>query len=255
MGQPNDKSPTSSDPKTANVQIGTTPAPASYSITVIEGGPYKVTGKPPLQQVIIEVDARGTSQTYGKGQTFESKDTVFLCRCGHSKRKPFCDGSHATAGEDLTETASFAPLLEGAQEIDGPRLALTDNEKFCGFARFCDAGQRVWNEVQLAGAQHEQLTKHVAAHCPGGRLMVWDEASKQPIEPAEAPTVNFIEDPAEGCSAGIMVRGGIRVNSAKGESYEVRNRQALCRCGKSSNKPFCDGTHASFKFNDGLGTT
>jgi CDGSH-type Zn-finger protein len=30
----------------------------------------------------------------------------------------------------------------------------------------------------------------------------------------------------------------------------VRNRQTLCRCGASENKPFCDGTHASMKFSD-----
>ena len=82
--------------------------------------------------------------------------------------------------------------------------------------------------------------------------MVWDNATQQPIEPAEPPTLNLIEDPAQQCSGGIMVRGGIRVISGKGDSYEVRNRQALCRCGKASNKPFCDGTHASFKFKDGL---
>ena len=35
-------------------------------------------------------------------------------------------------------------------------------------------------------------------------------------------------------------------------SYEGRNRVTLCRCGASSNKPFCDGSHASVKFDDGL---
>jgi len=48
------------------------------------------------------------------------------------------------------------------------------------------------------------------------------------------------------------VRGGVAVIAADGYRYEVRNRVTLCRCGASSNKPFCDGTHAAIKFKDGL---
>jgi CDGSH-type Zn-finger protein len=32
------------------------------------------------------------------GKIIERTGDVFLCRCGHSKTKPFCDGSHATSG-------------------------------------------------------------------------------------------------------------------------------------------------------------
>ena len=34
--------------------------------------------------------------------------------------------------------------------------------------------------------------------------------------------------------------------------YEIRNRVVACRCGQSANKPYCDGTHASIKWKDGL---
>ncbi|WP_420835420.1 CDGSH iron-sulfur domain-containing protein [Aquitalea pelogenes] len=34
--------------------------------------------------------------------------------------------------------------------------------------------------------------------------------------------------------------------------YPVRERMTLCRCGASANKPFCDGSHASIKWQDGL---
>jgi CDGSH-type Zn-finger protein len=40
------------------------------------------------------------------------------------------------------------------------------------------------------------------------------------------------------------------VVSGDGAAYETRNRVTLCRCGQSSNKPFCDGTHASVGFKD-----
>jgi len=33
--------------------------------------------------------------------------------------------------------------------------------------------------------------------------------------------------------------------SADGEACEVRNRMTLCRCERSANKPFCDGSHAA----------
>ena len=61
------------------------------------------------------------------------------------------------------------------------------------------------------------------------------------------------QDPAEGVSGGLWVRGGITVESADGFRYETRNRVTLCRCGASRNKPFCDGSHAEVRFTDGLG--
>ena len=36
-----------------------------------------------------------------------------------------------------------------------------------------------------------------------------------------------------------------------GEEYEVRNRVTLCRCGRSQNKPFCDGRHVTSRFRAG----
>jgi CDGSH-type Zn-finger protein len=61
-----------------------------------------------------------------------------------------------------------------------------------------------------------------------------------------------VEDPALGCSGPLWVRGGVRIESDNGTPYEVRNRVTLCRCGASNNMPFCNGSHASIKFKDGL---
>ena len=62
----------------------------------------------------------------------------------------------------------------------------------------------------------------------------------------------MVEDPALGCSGPLWVRGGVRIESENGAPYEARNRVTLCRCGESVNKPFCNGSHASMRFRDGL---
>lgn len=234
------------------VQPGSVQSDPSVAIEVVANGPYLVKGSPPLHVQTIVPNAKGQSWTYRQGREFPVKNGTALCRCGHSKKKPYCDGSHARAGVDLTETASFEPLLKGSMEIDGPRYSLTDNEAYCAFARFCDNGERIWNEVQISGEDHAKLAIYMAHQCPAGRLLIWDRTTGAPVESPLGVSLSLLEDDANSVSGPLVLRGGIRVQSASGESYEVRNRQALCRCGASSNKPFCDGSHASIGFRDGL---
>jgi CDGSH-type Zn-finger protein len=89
-------------------------------------------------------------------------------------------------------------------------------------------------------------------HCPAGRLVVHDKKTHKASEEPLSPSIGVVEDPALGCSGPLWVRGRITVASEDGTRYETRNRVTLCCCGASSNKPFCDGSHASIKFEDGL---
>lgn len=237
------------------IQIGTRQAAEGIYAEIMPNGPIILHGGTPIIQQFIMPDKNGTSTSYQEGETYAAKNVVALCRCGLSKNKPFCDGSHKSIDPseiDLTETAIFEAELNSSELIEGPERSLSDDEKFCAFARFCDAGQRVWNEVQMEGEAAKELTLQMAHHCPGGRLIVWDNATQKPIETYEDPSISLIEDVMNRCSGPIMLRGGIPVKSSNKKFYEVRNRQTLCRCGQSSNKPFCDGTHASMKFHDGL---
>ncbi len=79
-----------------------------------------------------------------------------------------------------------------------------------------------------------------------------DKKTGKEIEHKLPPSIGVVEDPALGCSGPLWIRGGIRIESVNGTPYEVRNRVTLCRCGVSSDKPFCNGNHASIKFRDGL---
>ena len=90
-----------------------------------------------------------------------------------------------------------------------------------------------------------------ASNCPSGRLVVHDKKTKKPYEKNFEPSIDLIEDPQAEVSGGIWLKGGIELESADGSKYETRNRMTLCRCGKSNNKPFCDGLHLNIKFNDG----
>ena len=47
----------------------------------------------------------------------------------------------------------------------------------------------------------------------------------------------------------LLVKGQVQVLDAQGKQVPVQGESvALCRCGQSSNKPFCDGTHRKVSF-------
>lgn len=221
----------------------------SMRVKVTPNGPYMVSGGAPLAQQTIGADANGESREWREGKRWPEQESYALCRCGHSRGKPFCDGSHARHRFDGTETASRAPYVEQAVVIDGPVLALTDAESLCAFGRFCDPNGQVWNQVARTDDPEVAKTFLRQVHdCPAGRLVAWNKRTRQPVEPELEPSIGLVEDPAQDCSGPIWLRGGIAVVAADGFEYEVRNRVALCRCGGSKNKPFCDGTHAAIKF-------
>ncbi len=46
----------------------------------------------------------------------------------------------------------------------------------------------------------------------------------------------------------LMIEGNLVVNKMSGEKIKEGEKLFLCRCGHSSNKPFCDGTHKKVEF-------
>lgn len=234
----------------------THPAAAEGVKVVVErDGPYIIYGKLPLAQQFIMPDKMGESWFYQQGESYELQDgETALCRCGQSKNHPFCDGHHATHEWDSRLTANHDGLLDEAGYIEGEELLLSDNEKYCCYARFCHPGGSVWRLTgdESTNSDARKLAIREASMCPSARLMAWGKGADTPYEFDFKPSIGLLEDPAIDCSAGIWLRGGISVEAEGGEEYELRNRVVLCRCGESHNKPYCDGSHASSQWQDGL---
>ena len=66
---------------------------AEVKINVLKNGPYEVAGGAKL------------FDHQGKEYVEDQIEPIYLCRCGQSKNKPFCDGSHTGAGFKAEETA------------------------------------------------------------------------------------------------------------------------------------------------------
>ena len=221
-------------------------------IKVSKNGPYLVSGKLPLEKEIIAIGVDGEPARWRKTESYPDQDNYVLCRCGQSKNKPFCDGTHAKVGFDGTETASKKKYLEQAEKIEGPDLVLTDAQDFCASMRFCHRKGGTWNLTQASDKPKlKEIAIQEACDCASGRLVAWDKKSGKAIEPKFKPSLSLVEDPQVGASGPIWVKGGVSLESADASKYETRNRVTLCRCGKSKNKPLCDGSHIAVKFNDG----
>ncbi|MFZ2413206.1 MAG: CDGSH iron-sulfur domain-containing protein [Candidatus Cryosericum sp.] len=220
-------------------------------IQVTKDGPYVVSAGIPLSKETIIVDEHGTSDSWKETEKSETPEDCALCRCGHSRNKPFCDGTHQKIGFDGTETAQNKPYEQSSQVIRGPALILRDKTELCADARFCDKGLGTWELTERSRIPAaREMAIDTAGKCPSGRLVCYDRETRQPIEPACRESIALVEDPQEGVSGPLWVRGKIPVESSEGKEYEPRNRVTLCRCGASGNKPFCDGSHVGVKFSD-----
>jgi CDGSH-type Zn-finger protein len=131
------------------------------TILVTENGPLECNGEFQLMAA--------------DGTHLARKTQTWLCRCGRSADKPYCDGSHEKTGFIDDSAAQPASAVSGGRSLGPVRVTLHTN-----------------GPLKLNG----------------------------PFE---------VSHP----SAGVLLRG---------------EETALCRCGQSKRKPFCDGTHRQIEF-------
>jgi 3-phenylpropionate/trans-cinnamate dioxygenase ferredoxin subunit len=68
----------------------------AIEVTILNNGPYMVAGD--LAELQLKDGAGNAHDLSGKKQ-------IYLCRCGASTKKPFCDGQHSKIGFQAAEAA------------------------------------------------------------------------------------------------------------------------------------------------------
>jgi len=220
-----------------------------YRIKILKNGPYLVTGNVPLTEKII-VPHGQNEYVYQDGRQLPQAETYLLCRCGKTRKSPFCDGSHAHCGFEGTEVASRKPYERRAIRLKGLTLDILDDSR-CAFARFCHSDRgRLGHLIKVSDdPENRAAALKAITECPAGRLVA-TEKDGTIIEPELEPGIDILKDQEKGVDGPIYVRGYIPIEAADGEVYEIRNRITLCRCGESRNMPFCDAKHVSSQFTE-----
>ncbi len=222
-------------------------------IRILPEGPYEVIGGVPLNQAIIVPDTDGAGAEWKDGKSYQPADEPYhLCRCGHSGNKPYCDGQHKMIKFVGLEVADKTPYEEAAELYEGKTMDLLDQRSLCAVARFCDRFDGVW-ELAVNGVTKDErdIAVYEACCCPSGRLTIVKKNGEK-IEPPLECEISVVQDPATGHKGPLWVKGGIKIEGSDGEEYETRNRVTLCRCGQSSNMPFCDSSHLNCTHMEGM---
>jgi uncharacterized Fe-S cluster protein YjdI len=119
-----------------------------------------------------------------------------------------------------------------------PRLCYHSHNCVRSLPQVFDDSRRPWVKVDAATAAEIEAA---VARCPSGALRT---------RRVGAPTVKRRQQTEVCASANgpLLVSGGVRILDAGGAVLFEGEKAALCRCGGSGNKPFCDRTHEKIGF-------
>jgi uncharacterized Fe-S cluster protein YjdI len=95
--------------------------------------------------------------------------------------------------------------------------------------------------VQMENSDTENLIITVKK-CPSGALNYYMKDNLKSNSMNETTKIEVVEN------GPLLVHGNCNVNTPDGNTETKENRTAFCRCGASSNKPYCDGAHRKIEF-------
>ena len=212
--------------------------PEKPHIACVSNGPYYLLNDMQVLPVPNLVRSSGDACATVRG--------IALCRCGGSKNKPFCDGTHSTNG--FTDR-KLADSRKNRREVyRGKRITIFDNRAICAHAGYCSDGLKsvfrygVEPWIDPDGAAVDEVIATIRK-CPSGALSYAIEG-KEGVPPERPPKVTVTDN------GPYTVTGGVGLMNVEFGDGASREHYTLCRCGASANKPFCDGSHWRVEFKD-----
>lgn len=205
-------------------------------ITPMENGPYLIEG--------VEAVVR-----YTEGKKYPIEGRAALCRCGGSKNKPYCDGSHKSNG--FTSAKDPQRVQDKLEDYKGSGITIHDNRGLCAHAGRCTdglpgvfrPGKEPWIEAR---ASDPETIAGTIRQCPSGALSyslndrLYRDLGGDPAV-ALAPNGPYV------------IRGGAELVNTGLNRGGTTDHMTLCRCGVSQNKPFCSGAHWDIRFDEDAG--
>jgi CDGSH-type Zn-finger protein/truncated hemoglobin YjbI len=211
-------------------------------VQVTLDGPYLITGEPGLATWL--------------GESIEARPVMALCRCGESALKPDCDGACVRTGFSGSKSPERVP--DNLDTYAGVQVTVLDNRGICQHSGYCtDRLPTVFRQSQEpfvapSGGRMDEIIRAVR-DCPSGALSfaVDDVEARLQVDHSNQrnPSIEISHDGPYRITGSIPLvdEHGVDVVRAQGAS---REHYALCRCGHSQNKPFCNGMHWFVDFKD-----
>lgn len=206
----------------------------AIKIDLIKNGPIKLSAEgEPFPVISME-----------NGKSIESEGPAFLCRCGASENKPYCDGSHEKVGY----TEENRCQNDALKAYEGKGMTVFFNRSICSGAAKCvghlpsvfKSEGDDW--IHPDGASVEAVIKTVKM-CPSGALTYSLEGTTHLTQKSKV-AINIVKNgPYE-------VAGAVEFAAPKWSQNASQTNFALCRCGKSANNPFCDYSHGEQGWKD-----
>jgi CDGSH-type Zn-finger protein/ferredoxin len=191
------------------------------------------------------LEVKGISECRNsRGDSIAVRETFYLCRCGGSDKKPFCDGTHKKNG--FSDRRTRTGQHESTRDYAGAGIVIHDNRSVCAHIGHCTnhspevfrLRQEPW--INPDGDAPERIAKTIDM-CPSGALAYTIGQASRRGE-AGVACVHVLKDGPYFVDGGAVLECDLEPLS--------RHRYTLCRCGASKNKPYCDGSHWNAGFKD-----